>query len=144
VECFGKRGWVRNPTNYQIMGCGWCKLRWYMGLGNCRSRPLPPGVYAAEVKFGIEKLGVVCIYPCPNMLIIVCCGIPKVGVNPRWWFDCGSGSPVGLRVGHESVVCRCTTCVWITLSKTNSVNRRRRINTSSIKFFSVSLFYQPT
>jgi hypothetical protein len=25
---------------------------------------------------------VVCVYPCPNMLVIVCCGIPKVGVEP--------------------------------------------------------------
>jgi hypothetical protein len=43
---------------------------------------LPPGVYEAEVIIGKEKLGVVCVYPCPNMLDVVCCGIPKVGVEP--------------------------------------------------------------
>jgi hypothetical protein len=32
--------------------------------------------------FGIKKLGTVCVYPCWNMLVIVCCGIPKVGVEP--------------------------------------------------------------
>jgi hypothetical protein len=40
------------------------------------------GVYAVEVKFGIEKLGVVCIYPYPNMLVIVYCDTPKVGTEP--------------------------------------------------------------
>jgi hypothetical protein len=43
---------------------------------------LPPGVYGAKVKFGIEKLGAVCLYLCPNMLAIVCCDIPKVGAEP--------------------------------------------------------------
>jgi hypothetical protein len=45
-------------------------------------RPLPPEVYGAELKFVIEKLGVVCVYPCPNILVVVCCGISKVGVEP--------------------------------------------------------------
>jgi hypothetical protein len=45
-------------------------------LGHC------PGVYGVEVKFGIEKLDVVCVYHCLNMLAIVCCAIPKVGVEP--------------------------------------------------------------
>jgi hypothetical protein len=40
------------------------------------------GVYEVEVKFGMEKLGAVCVYPCSNMLDVVCCGIPKVGVEP--------------------------------------------------------------
>jgi hypothetical protein len=31
-----------------------------------------------EPWFGMEKLGVACVYPYPNMLAIVCCGIPKV------------------------------------------------------------------
>jgi hypothetical protein len=35
-----------------------------------------------ELGFGIEKLGAVCVYPCPNMLVIVCCGIPNVGAEP--------------------------------------------------------------
>jgi hypothetical protein len=39
-------------------------------------------VYGAKVKFGMEKLGVVYVYPCPNMVAIVCCGIPKIGVEP--------------------------------------------------------------
>jgi hypothetical protein len=49
------------------------------------ARPLPPGVNGAEVKFGIEKLGVVCVYSCPNMLAIVCYGIPKVGAQMWKW-----------------------------------------------------------
>jgi hypothetical protein len=44
--------------------------------------PLPPGVYRAELKFGIEKIGAVCVYPCPNMLVVACYGIPKVGAQP--------------------------------------------------------------
>jgi hypothetical protein len=35
-------------------------------------------VYEAEPGFGIEKLGAVCVYPYPNMLAVVCCGILKV------------------------------------------------------------------
>jgi hypothetical protein len=42
---------------------------------------ITPGVYGVEVKFGIEKLGAVCIYPCSNMLVVVCCGAPKVGAE---------------------------------------------------------------
>jgi hypothetical protein len=45
-------------------------------------QPLPPGVYGAELKFGIEKIGVVYAYHCLNMLVIVCCDILKVGVEP--------------------------------------------------------------
>jgi hypothetical protein len=64
---------------------GWCKLRWCTGLGNCCSMrvcsAIAPVVYGAEVKFGIEKLDTVCVYPYPNMLAIVCCGILKVGVK---------------------------------------------------------------
>jgi hypothetical protein len=44
-------------------------------------QPLPPGVYRAKVKFGIEKLGTVCVHPYPNMLVVVCCGILKVGAK---------------------------------------------------------------
>jgi hypothetical protein len=45
-------------------------------------RPLPPGVYGVELKFSIEKLGVVYVYPCLNILAIVYYGIPKVGAEP--------------------------------------------------------------
>jgi hypothetical protein len=43
---------------------------------------LPPGVYGAEVKFGIEKLGAICVYPCPNMMVVVCYGTLKAGAEP--------------------------------------------------------------
>jgi hypothetical protein len=46
-------------------------------FGHC-----PRGVYVAEVKFDIEKLGVVCVYHYPNMLVVLYCGIPKVGAKP--------------------------------------------------------------
>jgi hypothetical protein len=49
-----------------------------LGLGY--ARPLYPKVYGAELGFGIVKLGAVCIYSCPNMLV-VCCGIPSVGAK---------------------------------------------------------------
>jgi hypothetical protein len=32
--------------------------------------------------FGMEKLGAVCVYPCLNMLVVVCCSIPKVRAEP--------------------------------------------------------------
>jgi hypothetical protein len=41
-----------------------------------------PEVYGAKPGFAMEKLGTVCVYPCPNMMVIVCCGIRKVGVEP--------------------------------------------------------------
>jgi hypothetical protein len=40
---------------------------------------ITPGMYGVELGFGIVKLGVVCVYPYPNMLDVVCCGIQKVG-----------------------------------------------------------------
>jgi hypothetical protein len=46
------------------------------------ARPLYPEVYEVESGLDIEKLGTVCMYPCPNMLAVVFCGIPKVGVKP--------------------------------------------------------------
>jgi hypothetical protein len=36
---------------------------WKLPLACVYARSLPPGVYEAEVKFGMEKLGVICIYP---------------------------------------------------------------------------------
>jgi hypothetical protein len=50
-----------------------------LGLGY--AQPLYPEVYGAESGFAIEKLDVVCMHPCLNMLTIVCYGIPKVGVE---------------------------------------------------------------
>jgi hypothetical protein len=44
-------------------------------------RPLPLGVWG-ELKFGIEKLVAVCVYPCLNILSVVYCSIPKVGAEP--------------------------------------------------------------
>jgi hypothetical protein len=52
---------------------------WKLPLVFAYVRPLPPVVYGAEPIFGIEKLGAVCVYRYPNMLVIVCCGITKVG-----------------------------------------------------------------
>jgi hypothetical protein len=54
---------------------------WKLPLTCAYARP-PLGVYEAEAKFGKEKLGAVCVYPCPKMLVVVCCGIPKVGARP--------------------------------------------------------------
>jgi hypothetical protein len=51
-----------------------------LGLGY--ARPLYPEVYGAELGFGILKLGAVYVYPYPNMLTVVCCGIPRVGAKP--------------------------------------------------------------
>jgi hypothetical protein len=56
-------------------------VSWYLSLGLGYTRPLYPEVHGAKPGFGIEKLGVVCVYPCPNMLAIVYCGIPKIGVE---------------------------------------------------------------
>jgi hypothetical protein len=47
-----------------------------VAVGVCVWLTVTPGVYKAEPGFGIEKLGAACVYPCPNMLVIVCCGIP--------------------------------------------------------------------
>jgi hypothetical protein len=42
---------------------------------------IPESIWA-EPGFGIKKLDVVCVYPYSNMLVVVCCGIPKVEVEP--------------------------------------------------------------
>jgi hypothetical protein len=34
------------------------------------------------LKFDIEKLGATCVYPCPNILAVVCRDIPKLGAKP--------------------------------------------------------------
>jgi hypothetical protein len=41
-----------------------------------------PGVYGAEPGFVIAKRGAMCVFSCPNMLAVVCYGIPKVGAEP--------------------------------------------------------------
>jgi hypothetical protein len=43
---------------------------------------LHPEVYGVDPGFDIANLGAVCMYPCPNVLAVVCCGIPKVGAEP--------------------------------------------------------------
>jgi hypothetical protein len=86
----------------------------------CICFAIAPGVNGAKVKFGIEKLGVVCIYHYPNMLGVVCCDVPKVGAEPSLVFSCESGSPAGLMGWHCSVTHRCATCLWIGLCETNS------------------------
>jgi hypothetical protein len=47
-------------------------MAWKLPLACTYAQSLLPRVYEAEVKFGMEKLGAVCVYPCPNMLTIVC------------------------------------------------------------------------
>jgi hypothetical protein len=66
----------------------------------------------AEVKFGIDKLGAVCVYPCPNMLTIVCCGIPKVGAEPsivvwlwKWFTDWAEGLGMEVPPTDAPLVC---------------------------------------
>jgi hypothetical protein len=85
--------------------------------------PLPLGVWG-ELKFGIEKLVAVCVYPYLNILSAVYCSILKVGGEPS------------MVVWHCSVARRCATCLWISLSETNIARRRRRVNARIIKFFS--------
>jgi hypothetical protein len=51
----------------------------------------------------MEKLCAVCVYPCLNMLVIVCCGIPKVGAEPLivvrlWKWFTGWAEGLGIEV----------------------------------------------
>jgi hypothetical protein len=69
-------------------------------------------VYGDEVKFGIEKLGAVCVYPCPNMLAVVCYGIPKVGAEPsmvvqmwKWFTDWAKGLGMKIPPTDAPLVC---------------------------------------
>jgi hypothetical protein len=55
---------------------------WKLPLGLGYAGPLYPVIYEAKPGFGVAKLGVVCVYPCPSMLVVVCCGTPKVGAEP--------------------------------------------------------------
>jgi hypothetical protein len=51
-----------------------------VGVSVCST--ITPGVYGVELKFDIEKLGATCVYPCPNILAVVCRDIPKLGAKP--------------------------------------------------------------
>jgi hypothetical protein len=76
------------------------------------SSTITPGVYGAEVKFGIEKLGVVSVYPCPNMLAIICFSTPKVGAEPsmvvrlsKWFTDWAKGLGIEVPPVDAPLVC---------------------------------------
>jgi hypothetical protein len=67
---------------------------------------------APEVKFGIGKLGVVCVYPCPNMSVVVCCGIPKVVVKHsmfvqlwKWFIGWAEGLDIDVPPTDAPLVC---------------------------------------
>jgi amino acid permease len=58
----------------------------------------PEGMGGVELWFSIVKLGAVCVYPCPYMLVIACCGIPRLGAEPsmvvrlwKWFIDWAEG-----------------------------------------------------
>jgi hypothetical protein len=66
-------------------------------------RSLHPEVYGAEPRFGIKKLGVAGAYPYPNVLAIVCCGIPQAGAKPlmvvqlkKWFISWVAGFGCGV------------------------------------------------
>jgi hypothetical protein len=76
------------------------------------ARPLLAGVYVAKVKFGIEKLGAVCVYPCPNMLAVVCCGTLEVGAEPsmvvrlwKWFIGWAEGLGIEVLPADAPLVC---------------------------------------
>jgi hypothetical protein len=48
----------------------------------CVCSTIAPRGYGAEVRFSIEKLSVVCVYSCPNILVVVCYGTLKIGAKP--------------------------------------------------------------
>jgi hypothetical protein len=55
---------------------------WKLPLGLGYARPLNPELSGVKQGFGIVKLGVVCVYPYPYMLAVVCCGIPSLRAEP--------------------------------------------------------------
>jgi hypothetical protein len=76
------------------------------------AQPLPTGVYTTEVKFGIEKLGAVCVYLYPNMLVVVCCDTPKLGVEPsmvvqlwKWFTSWAEGLGMEVPLVDAPFVC---------------------------------------
>jgi hypothetical protein len=69
-------------------------------------------VYGVEVKFGIEKLDVVCVYPCLNMLVVVCCDILKVGAKSlmvvqlcKWFIGWADGFGIVALPADAPLVC---------------------------------------
>jgi hypothetical protein len=69
-------------------------------------------VYESEVKIGMKKLGVVYVYPCLNMLAVVCCDIPKVGAEPlmvvrlwNWFTSLAEGFDIVVPPADVSLVC---------------------------------------
>jgi hypothetical protein len=78
----------------------------------CVCSAITLGVYGAEVKFGIEKLGMSCIYPCPNMLTVVYYGTSKVGVEPsmvvqlwKWFTGWAEGLGIDVPPANVPLVC---------------------------------------
>jgi hypothetical protein len=65
-----------------------------------------------EPGFGIVKLGVVCVYPYPNMLTIACYGIPRVGAKPlmvvqlwKWFTGWEKGFGIDVPLIDGPLVC---------------------------------------
>jgi hypothetical protein len=89
----------------------------------CICSAIASGGVWAEVKFGIEKLGVVCIYPCPNMLAVVCCGIQKLGAKPSlvvrlWKLFIGWADGFGIKVLLTNVpLVRGLVCTKLTMQE---------------------------
>jgi hypothetical protein len=76
---------------------------WKLLLGLGYAQPLNLEVYGVELGFVIVKLGVVCAYRCPFMLAVVCCGIPRLGVEPSmvvqlWKWFIGWAEELGIEV----------------------------------------------
>jgi hypothetical protein len=76
-------------------------------LGHCI-----PRVCGVEVKFGIEKLDAVCVYPCSNMPVVVCCGTLKVGGEPsmivrlwKWFIGWAEGLGIEVSPVDAPLVC---------------------------------------
>jgi hypothetical protein len=85
---------------------------WKLPLPCAYARSLPLGVYEAEVKFGIEKLGAVCAYRYLNMLTVVYCSIPKAGAKPsmvvrlwKWFISWAEGLGMEVLPTNALLVC---------------------------------------
>jgi hypothetical protein len=109
---------------------------WKLQLGLGYARPLYPEVYGVELGFGIVKLDVVCMYPCPYMLAVVCCSIPRFGAKPsmvvqlwKWFTGWAEGFAIVVLPADGPVVC------GLVCEKINSASGRRRINISITMFF---------
>jgi hypothetical protein len=73
---------------------------------------LYPEVYGVEQGFGIVKLGAVCVYPCPYMLVVICCGIPRLGTEPsmvvrlwKWFIGWAEGFDIVVSPAYGPLVC---------------------------------------